>query len=271
MLPSERLKMLRRHRGYPSAAAAARASGIQIPTFTSHENGHRKLNRASAEKYAAFLGTSPEWLLYGHGPNPISDSANSEQRENKAEPRAAHRARRSAAMRPTLSGESKPLHQQAPQTVTRLPVFGFTMPTIPPDGRVILTERPIAETWCPEPLRGVFGAYALYVYSSSMSPRYEPGEMVWVHPRLPIVQGDYVVVQVRPDFVDDILYQSTDNLYHVADEQNSRIGWVRRFVSQTTQEIILERLDSELSQDRTISFPANIVLALHKVVFSGQG
>jgi phage repressor protein C with HTH and peptisase S24 domain len=176
-------------------------------------------------------------------------------------------------MRRTLSSGSRPSHQQAaPQVVTRLPVFGFTLPPIPLDGRVVLTEHPIAETWCPEPLRGVLGAYAMYVYSSSMSPRYEPGEMVWVHPHLPIAQGDYVVVQVRADFFDDIFfYHDTSNLLRVADEQNSRIGWVRRLVSQSTQDIILEQLNSELDQHSTISVPANMVLALHKIVFSGQG
>jgi phage repressor protein C with HTH and peptisase S24 domain len=176
-------------------------------------------------------------------------------------------------MRRTLNGESKPSHQQAaPQVGTRLPVFGFTLPPIPPDGRVILTEHPIAEIWCPEPLRGVVGAYAMYVYSSSMSPRYEPGEMVWVHPHLPIVQGDYVVVQVSAGFFDDIfLYHDTSNLLRVADEQNSRIGCVRRLVSQSTQDIVLEQLNSQVGQHSTVSVPASMVLALHKVVFSGQG
>jgi SOS-response transcriptional repressor LexA len=43
--------------------------------------------------------------------------------------------------------------------------------------------------------------YALYVVGSSMSPRFEPGEAVYVSPRRPPNIGDDVIVQVaEPDF-----------------------------------------------------------------------
>ena len=48
----------------------ARAVGAKVPTYTQHENGTRNYPAKKAAKYAEFLRTTPEWLLYGRKTKP---------------------------------------------------------------------------------------------------------------------------------------------------------------------------------------------------------
>jgi len=50
----------------------------------------------------------------------------------------------------------------------------------------------------PPGLLGARDAYALYVEGESMSPRFEPGDLVFVHPHRKPMGGDYIIVQ-EPD------------------------------------------------------------------------
>lgn len=51
----------------------------------------------------------------------------------------------------------------------------------------------------PENLRGVDGAYAVRVHDDSMSPRYEPGEVLQVDPYRQAKPGDHVIIQLTDD------------------------------------------------------------------------
>jgi hypothetical protein len=64
--PHERLREARIAAGYETAAAAATAMGIRVPTYTHHENGRNSLSR-SGPRYASFFRVSLEWLLTGKG------------------------------------------------------------------------------------------------------------------------------------------------------------------------------------------------------------
>src|SRR4051812_33010702 len=68
--PSERLKAARLAAGYETAKSAADAMGLSVATYLQHENGTRGLPATRADRYARFLRTSPEWLLYGRGDAP---------------------------------------------------------------------------------------------------------------------------------------------------------------------------------------------------------
>jgi SOS-response transcriptional repressor LexA len=70
--PAERLKEARIAAGFLSALAAATAMGIAPATYVQHENGNRGFRADSAERYARFFKTTPEWLLYGRGEEPRS-------------------------------------------------------------------------------------------------------------------------------------------------------------------------------------------------------
>lgn len=63
----ERLRWARREAGYKTATEAAGAMGAVKPTYLSHENGSRDIERDPATRYAQFFGVSLEWLLTGRG------------------------------------------------------------------------------------------------------------------------------------------------------------------------------------------------------------
>lgn len=61
-----RLRTARIRAGYKSAAAAARAMGIEPSTYAGHENGFRGFPN-EAQRYASFFKVRLEWLLEGAG------------------------------------------------------------------------------------------------------------------------------------------------------------------------------------------------------------
>ena len=61
----ERLRTARRDAGFASAAAAAKAFGWPIGTYSCHENGSRGIKLDVAERYARAFGVDPVWLLRG--------------------------------------------------------------------------------------------------------------------------------------------------------------------------------------------------------------
>lgn len=63
---AERLVAARKAAGYATAADAARALNMSLPSYTHHENGTRGLSR-SGQRYARFFRVSLDWLLDGRG------------------------------------------------------------------------------------------------------------------------------------------------------------------------------------------------------------
>jgi len=61
----DRLKAARERAGFATAADAARALHVGLPTYMAHENGTRGFKLASAERYARRFKVPLEWLLTG--------------------------------------------------------------------------------------------------------------------------------------------------------------------------------------------------------------
>jgi phage repressor protein C with HTH and peptisase S24 domain len=76
-----------------------------------------------------------------------------------------------------------------------LPVFGAVQGGF--DGAEIDYENPVEYIERPASLRNVKNACACYVVDSSMEPRYFQGELVHVHPGVPVKAGDFVVVELH--------------------------------------------------------------------------
>jgi phage repressor protein C with HTH and peptisase S24 domain len=165
--PHRRLRHAREQAGYMRASDAARAMGIEEPTYLGHENGSRGLSRVAA-RYARFFGVSLDWLIDGRGElAPDTPPA--------APPRNAE-----------IGGPAR--------FGTRIPAYGQAVGGR--DGEFILNGNHIVDILAPPSLQGVADAYAVYVVGSSMEPRYFAGEAVFVNPRLPVRRGDFVVAQV---------------------------------------------------------------------------
>lgn len=72
--PSTRLRDARERRKVSRAQLAAKL-GVSQSTLRAHENGQNGIQPAMAGQYAAELGVSPQWILYGHGDLVDGDSA----------------------------------------------------------------------------------------------------------------------------------------------------------------------------------------------------
>lgn len=75
--PHQRLRFARK-RKFKSAAAAAKALGVEYPTYAGHENGNRENFIENAELYARRFGVTFEWLWTGNEPmdrnTPVRDA-----------------------------------------------------------------------------------------------------------------------------------------------------------------------------------------------------
>lgn len=74
----KRLRQARLRKGFESALAAAESLGVSAGTYRNHERGVRSMTRR-VERYAARLGVTPEWLLWGREKGQESAAVGDEQ------------------------------------------------------------------------------------------------------------------------------------------------------------------------------------------------
>lgn len=125
-----------------------------------------------------------------------------------------------------------------------LPVLGTVAGAMLGKGAFQLTNDVVDYVRRPPGLIGAKDAYALYVEGESMIPRFEPGELVFVHPHRKAVTNDYIVIQ-EPD----------------SDNGGPR-GFIKQFVKQT-QTLLRTR---QFNPPANIDFPMRPGLIWHKVL-----
>lgn len=147
--------------------AASKAAGMSrdyLRVF--FERGDQEMKPRTAAKFAHLFGVDVAWLLgVPAGDAPIPREA----------PVAAAR------------------HAVAP--LGRIPVRGVAAGAI--IGAQTLADDPLDYIERPVGLRDAARAYALWVTGSSMSPKFEPRDVVFVHPDQPYERGDTVIVQTQ--------------------------------------------------------------------------
>jgi SOS-response transcriptional repressor LexA len=127
------------------------------------------------------------------------------------------------AAKETFRGPPRTVEIPMPGELPRdLPVYGVGGAN--KYGAVQLTEGEVDFVRRPPALEKVKNAYGIYVEGSSMTPRYEHGELVLVHPGRPASPGDYVVVQARS-------------------EAGEREWYIKRLVRRTATKVILSQLN----------------------------
>jgi phage repressor protein C with HTH and peptisase S24 domain len=129
----------------------------------------------------------------------------------------------------------------------RIPLYGQAVGGT--DGQFPLNGSLITEVAAPPSLAAVAGAYAVMVVGTSMEPRYFAGEAVFVNPRLPVRVGDFVVAQIA------------------ADEGEPPLAYVKRYVGQNDKSIRLE----QLNPPKKLTFAADRLVSIHRIVMSGEG
>ena len=76
-----------------------------------------------------------------------------------------------------------------------LPVLGTR--AVMDDSGFYTIEQGVSEFMArPPQLQSVPKAYAIYVYDDEMAPRYEAGDILYIHPGKPIKEGHYVCVKI---------------------------------------------------------------------------
>ncbi len=215
---AERLRDAWQEKGFRSAEAFATAVGVRPGTLR-QQLARPNLPRDAAVRYAEFLGVSVDWLLTGrttvhrvplsHGgdlspenrvPGSRSDAPVHARLSSKA---STYPMRTIASMVPSAAGadarrrgEVVPAEPvQAVVGERDLPVYGSAQ------GGKGMTVDPHPLEWVkrPAPLMAVTKGFAVYVVGDSMSPAYEQGDMVFVHPGLPVNRGDDALLVSRPE------------------------------------------------------------------------
>lgn len=156
----------------------ANRMGRHFTTVSRWLRGERALNETAFREFATALGSTPNALLAewrASQPQPARQGA-----QGMAEPLGGMR-------------EDAPRYIAAP----RLPVYGLAAAS--PLGQLAFTPEPIEWVDAPARLASVRGAYALIVTGTSMQPRYDPGDMVFLHPHQPPRANDDIAIQEALD------------------------------------------------------------------------
>lgn len=130
----------------------------------------------------------------------------------------------------------------------RIPIQGQGMGG--KDGAMLFgVEQNMGDILAPPILAGVPGAYAVYVIGDSMLDRYRAGEVVYVHPYMPVRKDDDCVVQIQDG------------------EEGNRTGWIKRFVSWDEKWLKVR----QLRPPKILKFAHKTVVSCHRIVMGGAG
>lgn len=154
-----------------SQRGLAKAMGIEASAVSRLLKGERKLQLHEVQKVQAYLSESS--------------------------PESTQPARENSSSESIISNVAFPGEAKAEGALSsRLPVLG--MAECGADGWSLWNGDVIDHVPMPSNLKGVKGAYAVFIAGDSMAPRYRAGEVAHIHPHKPVTPGSYVLVQKRP-------------------------------------------------------------------------
>lgn len=215
--------------GLSERAASLKATGSDATIRMIRTGKSREPRDSTLEALAKVLDTNLTWLKYG---------------ADAAEPIASTTAAHPNEVRPT-TGVPLPFNLQLPKD---MPVLGAAAASELGNGSFQLTTDIVDHVRRPPGLMGVPDAYALYVEGDSMSPKFEPGDIVFVHPHRRARAGDYVVIQ-QPDLA--------------AGETRA---FIKRLVSAGPTVLRVKQFNPVA----TIDFPISRGLVWHKVILNEE-
>ena len=141
--------------------------------------------------------------------------------------------------------ETTPEQGLAATQARQIPLYSSALAG--PDGSVSIGVTLMEMIEAPAPVAAVPDAYAVRVVGESMEPRYFSSEIVYVHPRMPVKKGDFILAQITDNGGGDVM------------------GYVKRLVSIDDRKLVVEQLNPK----REISFPRDRVKSVHKIVLAG--
>lgn len=234
--PSERLRWAREQAGYRSAAAFARAADVPEVTYRAHEKGPRAvggrgLTEQTARGYGGHLGVSWAWLLTGAG-EPFEPNAAAEAQSPT--PASAPPNRPTVAVPATAN-----LQRDVP--LRGVAVGGE-------DGSFEFNGEVVDYVLRPPGIARARNVFAIYVVGSSMAPRYEEGDLVFVHPDRPPLNGCDVLVELH-------------------DEAEPGTCLIKRLVGRTPSKLLLEQYNP---RRRDIEIPLKRVRLVYRILTAAE-
>lgn len=226
----QRLTHARKRAGFRTASAAARALGVPEVTYRAHESGIRGLSEAAARNYGYAYGVNWAWLITGDGSIEPPDGAGPQ-------------------VSPPVSDVdlARPVPAERLVGERDLPVYGTAEGG--PTG-MIIDYSPIEWVKRPEPLRSVEKGFGFYLVGDSMSPRFEHGDLLLVHPTRPPGRRDDVLVIQR------------------SKSDGEHFALVKRFVGWKGDQLLLEQLNPA---EKLRPIPRANVAGIHLIVGSYRG
>lgn len=207
-----------------SQREAAKRAGIPESTLRNVLNGttdHPRGDTLSALSRA--LDVSESWLLHGQAAAPPTPPSEVRLADGVTVPATAH----------------------LPKDV---PVLGTVAGSELGKGAFQLTPEIVDYVRRPAGLAGALDAFALFVEGESMSPKFEPGDLVFIHPHKKPRPGDYVVIE-EPD---------TDN--------GGPRGFIKRLVSISGTHVRTQQFNPQAE----ITFVVRPGLRILKVILDGE-
>lgn len=190
------LKQWRLARGLTQEEFARRAH-IGRAAISKIEAGKKPLMQGRLQAFADALEITVPQLYEDPRPGgaiPMSDVQPVDNTQQKVAPQNRHGLRSSTGERPELrpaAGATPVLSEQE-----NLPVYGYVAGVGDDEVFFIDQGHEMTRTVRPNVLKNVRDAYAVDVAGDSMSPRFEPGNRLWVRPKGPVRAGDDVVIQL---------------------------------------------------------------------------
>ena len=231
--PSKRLRWAREQAGFASAAAFARSMDVPEVTYRAHEKGPRAaggrgLSEQTARTYARQLGVSWAWLLTGFGDANAPDAL-----------------------------DEGPDAAAASEVQVALPPLGTLRRDVPlrgvavggEDGAFEFNGEIVDYVLRPPGIVRARDVFAIYVVGSSMAPRYEEGDLVFVHPGRPAHGGCDVLVELK------------------AEAREPSPCLIKRLVRRDQNSLLLEQFNPPR---RDIEIPLSQVRLLYRILTSAE-
>lgn len=232
---AKRLVAARERRGL-SQAEVARRAGMKQPSYFSLEKGDSK-NTRFLVAIADVLGVSPQWLQSGVGQ--MADN----HKTDAIQPKSVAMEHSSVHTKENADINHSSVDIDIRNMPRDLPIYGSA--ACGENGVFKFNGQTLDHVRRPPRLMTVRDAYALYVDGDSLAPWREHGDLVYVHPHLPVKVMDYVVIQLRP-----------------TEPGEAGAAYIKRLLRRTQKELHLLQYNPK----REITLQMKDVGAIHKIL-----
>lgn len=208
MQTARNLRLLRHLRGYTLEDLSKKA-GISVSYLSRLESGSRNLSDDILLKLAKHLECEPEEIASDGPPEKqlealgLPSFRSSRLNADRAD---GSDGKSTADLTSMMEEISQKLQKSVELSSRKLPIFAASMlrkkeePTnsidsdsheseVSVDASVPIKQQPSDWLECPPELRNVKGAFGFFVADEDMQPKYNPGDIVLIHPSKPITLG----------------------------------------------------------------------------------